>query len=80
MKQYQISGELFLLLIHYFLMEDSEPGDFEKIASMLNQKLDKIAAREYYSQYKDNDLTSSQREEARKKYLELAGIHKDFRY
>lgn len=79
-KNYQISDELFLELMNYFLFDERDEDTFEKIKTLLNKKCDQIIKRDYYSKQYDESLTPAQREEARQKYLNLIGMHKDFRY
>lgn len=79
-KNYQIPAELFLKLIHYFLQGETDQDTFDEISDMLNQKCDQIIKRNYYSAQYDETLTPAQREQARQKYLDMIGMHKDFRY
>lgn len=78
-KQIQIPDELFNELIAYFLLE---PGCMDELRSLitkgLQDKLDKMAARELYSKYKDSRLSPAEKEQARRDYLEMRGIHPDF--
>ena len=52
---------------------------FERITKEINSKLAAIERRDTYTMSKTAS-TEFEREEARQKYLDLAGIHKDFRY
>ena len=78
-KNIQISQETFLNLIKYFCLDDSSVELYNSLKSDLEAKLDKIIAHETYSQYKTAD-SPEDREKARQQYLELKGIHKDFRW
>lgn len=51
----------------------------EEIKQELEKKLNKMAMREYYTNYK-TALTEQERETARKKYLNEKGIYSDFRW
>lgn len=79
-KNYQIPAELFLKLINYFLQGETDQDTFDEIASMVEKKCDQIIKRDYYSAQYDQNLTPAQREQARQKYLDMIGMHKDFRY
>lgn len=78
-KQIQIDKELFDGLIDYFWSEDFPRGWFaDEIRRKLNSKLDKMLARELFSQYKRSP-TGEEREQARKAYLNHKGITASFR-
>lgn len=78
-KQVQIDKELFDDLIGYFWSEDFPRGWFaDEIRRKLNSKLDKMLARELFSQYKRLP-TGTERKQARKAYLDLKGISLAFR-
>lgn len=79
MKNVQISQETFLNLIRYFCLDDSSVELYNSLKSDLESKLDKMIAHETYSAYKTSDSAEA-REKARQQYLELKGIHKDFRW
>ena len=85
MKNIQIKQELFIKLIQYFYSEEigydnEELFDLEReIKSELQQKLDKISMRGYYTTYKTAP-TEQEREEARKKYLDERGVPESFRW
>ena len=77
MKQVQIPQELFVLLIHYHLMEDDSRVD--KIRIGLEKKLDAMVLRELYGKSK-TALTEGEREKARQEYLDRRGIPDSFRW
>ena len=77
MKQVQIPQELFVLLIHYHLMEDDSYIDEIKIG--LEKKLDALVLRELYGKSK-TALTEEEREKARQEYLDRRGIPNSFRW
>ena len=79
-KNYQISDRLFLKLMNYFLFGETDKETFDEIASMLEEKCDKIIKRDYYSAQFDANLTPDQREQARQKYLDLIGMHPSYRH
>lgn len=78
-KQVQIPQELFLDLVRYFCLDDTSTERYKVILSGLETKLDKLARHEAYSASKTAE-NASEREIARQRYLDLVGIHKDFRY
>ena len=77
MKQVQIPQELFVLLIHYHLMEDDSHVDEIRIG--LEKKLDAMVLRELYGKSK-TALTEEEREKARQEYLDRRGIPDSFRW
>lgn len=79
MKNVQITSELFFELVRYFIVEDTTNERFNNISKQLEEKIDKLAKHEIYTKSKTAE-TEQEREENRKKYLDMVGIHKDFRY
>lgn len=77
MKNVQISQELFLALVKYFLLEQEE--FLPKIQKGLEQKLDALVMRELYTKYKVA-LTEEEKEKARKEYLDRRGVSESFRW
>lgn len=77
MKQIQIPESLFYDLILYHICELDDPE--ERIRKALTDKMDCILRREYFTQYKTAP-DETKREEARKAYLDRAGILSDFRW
>lgn len=77
MKKVQITQELFLALVKYHLLEIAD--EEEKIKKELTDKLDAMAKRQIYSQYKTAD-TEEERERARQEYLDKVGILPNFRW
>ena len=77
MKQVQIPQELFVLLIHYHLMEDDSNVDEIRIG--LEKKLDAMVLRELYGKAKIAP-TETEREKARQEYLDRRGIPDSFRW
>ena len=77
MKQVQIPQELFVLLIHYHLMEDDSRVDEIRIG--LEKKLDAMVNREIYSKSKTAP-TEEEREKFRQEYLDRRGIPENFRW
>ena len=77
MKNVQITQELFLALVKYHLLEIAD--EEEKIKNELTDKLDAMAKRQIYSQYKTAD-TEEERERARQEYLDKVGILLNFRW
>lgn len=85
MKKIQITQDLFVKILKYFYSEEFELVDdelfelYRDIKKGIDQKLDAISKRSYYTEYKTAD-TDAAREKARKKYLDAVGMHKDFRW
>ena len=77
MKKVQISRELFLNLIRYHFAEMYELE--EDIKNELENKLNLMVMREYYTAYKTAP-TEQEREEARKKYLDERGVPESYRW
>jgi hypothetical protein len=77
MKNVQISQELFMSIMKYFLLGQEELRP--EIEKGLEQKLDAMVKRELYTKYKTAP-TEAAKEEARQKYLDKVGMLKDFRY
>ena len=85
MKKIQITQDLFVKILKYFYSEEFELVDdelfelYRDIKKDIDQKLDAISKRSYYTEYKTAD-TDEAKEKARQKYLDAVGMHKDFRY
>ena len=85
MKKIQIPQELFVKMLKYFYGEEFELDDdelcelYSEIKSGFDKKLDAISRRDYYTEYKTAD-TAEAKEQARQKYLDAVGMHRDFRY
>lgn len=77
MKNVQISYELFRKLLLYHLAEIYDYA--AEIEYGLQNKLDAMVRREYYTKYKTAP-TKQEAEKYRIKYLDAVGMHKDFRY
>lgn len=75
MKNVQISQELFLALVKYFLLV--QEGFLPEIQKGLEQKLDVLVMRELYTKYKVA-LTEEEKEKARKEYLDRRGVPESF--
>lgn len=85
MKKIQITQDLFVKILKYFYSEEFELDDdelyelYRDIKKDIDQKLDAISKRSYYTEYKTAD-TDEAKEQARQKYLDAVGMHRDFRY
>ena len=85
MKKIQITQNLFVKILKYFYSEEFELDDdelcelYRDIKKDIDQKLDAISKRSYYTEYKTAD-TDEAKEKARQKYLDAVGMHEDFRY
>ncbi|MCR5692203.1 MAG: complexin-2 [Eubacterium sp.] len=78
-KTVQIPLDTFYDLIRVHLLDQNDPDTMKRISSTLERKLDTMTRREYYSTYKNTSLTDAERQEARLKYLDAAGIPDAFR-
>lgn len=77
MKMVQIPVSLFMALMKYHMLEMEEC--LPEIKSGLEGKLEAMVKRELYTKSKTAE-TEAEREEARKKYLDKVGMHRDFRW
>ena len=77
MKNVQISQELFIALMRYFLLEQEEL--YPEIKEGLEKKLDALVMRELYTKYKTAP-SEEEREKARREYLDRRGVPESFRW
>ena len=77
MKNVQISEELFVAIMRYFMLEQEEL--LPLIKQGLEKKLDAMVMRELYIKYK-TALTEEEKEKARKEYLDKRGVPESFRW
>ena len=77
MKNVQISQELFIALMRYFLLEQEEI--YPEIKKGLEKKLDALVMRELYTKYKTAP-SEEEREKARREYLDKRGVPESFRW
>lgn len=77
MSKIQISEELFVDIVKYFLLEQEER--LPEIRRGLEQKLDALAMREPYTKYKTAP-SEVDREKARREYLDWRGVPQSFRW
>ena len=77
MKNVQISQELFIALMRYFLLEQEEL--YPEIKKDLEKKLDALVMRELYTKYKTAP-SEEEREKARREYLDKRGVTESFRW
>ena len=77
MKSVNISVVLFFYLYDYFVYGDESKHD--EITARLRDKMDRMHRHKLYSDSRTAD-TEEEREAARNKYLDLAGIPDDYRY
>lgn len=72
-------------MLKYFYGDEFELDDnelyelYHEIKKGVDKKLDAISRRSYYTEYKTAD-TAEAKEQARQKYLDAVGMHRDFRY
>lgn len=77
MKNVQISEELFVAIMRYFMLEQVEL--LPQIKQGLEKKLDAMVMRELYTKYKTAP-TEEEKERARKEYLDRRGVPESFRW
>ena len=77
MKNVQISQELFIALMRYFMLEQEEL--LPEIKKGLEKKLDALVMRELYTKYKTAP-SEEEREKARREYLDRRGVQESFRW
>lgn len=77
MKNVQISEELFVTIMRYFMLEQVEL--LPQIKQGLEKKLDAMVMRKLYTKYK-NAPTEEEKEKARKEYLDRRGVPESFRW
>ena len=77
MRNVQISEELFVDIVKYFLLEQEER--LPEIRKGLERKMDALAMRELYTKYKTAP-SEADRERARREYLDRRGVPKSFRW
>lgn len=84
-KKIQINMSTFLDVYRLIFALEGYEMDFntkdiiKRLETALNDKLDAMQKHDVYTQSKIA-LTEEERETARQKYLDLAGIHKDWQY
>ena len=76
MKNVQISEELFVAIMRYFMLEQVEL--LPQIKQGLEKKLDAMVMRELYTKYKT--ALTEEKEKARKEYLDRRGVPESFRW
>ena len=77
MRTVQISEELFVDIVKYFLLEQEER--LPEIRKGLERKMDALAMRELYTKYKTAP-SEADRERARREYLDRRGVPESFRW
>ena len=77
MKNVQISEELFVAIMRYFMLEQVEMAP--RIKQGLEKKLDAKVMRDLYTKYKTAP-TEEEKERARKEYLDRRGVPESFRW
>ena len=77
MKNVQISEELFVAIMGYFMLEQEKL--LPQIKQGLEKKLDAMVMRELYTKYKTAP-TEEEREKFRQEYLDRKGIQESFRW
>ena len=77
MKNVQIPQELFIRLIRFHLFDMDEDSDL--IKKGLEDKMERLARHEIYSKSKTAS-SEEEKEKARQEYLDMVGIHQDFRW
>ena len=77
MKNIQIPPELFIRLIRFHLFDMDEDADL--IKKGLEDKMERLARHEIYSKSKTAS-SEEEKEKARQEYLDMVGMHQDFRW
>ena len=77
MRNVQISEELFVNIVKYFLLKQEE--NLPDICRGLEKKMDALVSRELYTKYKTAP-SEADREKARREYLDRRGIPESFRW
>lgn len=77
MKNVQIPYELFFKIIKYHLLDMYDES--EEIKKGLENKIDMMARHDIYTKSKTTS-TEDEREKSRKEYLDMIGMHSDFRW
>lgn len=77
MKNIQIPQELFIRLIRFHLFDMDEDADL--IKKGLEDKMVRLARHEIYSKSKTAS-SEEEKEKARQEYLDMVGMHQDFRW
>ena len=77
MKSVNISVVLFFYLYDYFIYGDE--SKYDEITTRLKEKMSRMQLRKLYSDSKTAE-TETEREAARKEYLDRVGVPEDFRY
>ena len=77
MSNIQISEELFVNIVKYFLLEQED--SLPDICRGLEKKMDALVSRELYTKYKTAP-SETDREMARREYLDRRGIPESFRW
>ena len=79
MKNVQISEQLFVELVKYFLLDVQDDKNTKYICKGLSDKMDAIIKRDLYTKYK-TAVTPEEQEKARLEYLDMIGMSESFRY
>ncbi len=74
----QIPLMLFAALARVVLFDDPDPELLAICKKGINDKFDAMYRRQLYSTYRNTNLTTEEREQARVKYLDEVGIPHDF--
>ena len=77
MKNVQIPYELFFKIVKYHLLDMYDES--EEIKKGLENKIDMMARHDIYTKAK-TAATEDEREKSRKEYLDMIGMHSDFRW
>ena len=79
MSNVQIPHDIYIDLVLYFFDEDERTREREeRIKAALQSKAEAMQRRDAYTRYKCSE-DSSEREQARQKYLTLANIGENFK-
>ena len=78
-KTVQIPYETFIGLLKYFSLEIHDQALYDALQGDLEAKLDALIKHETYSKSKTAE-SPQEREEARRKYLDMVGMRDSFRW
>jgi len=84
-QQIQISVQAFVELYKLIIvLEDYELDQnirsrIQSLEKVVENKMEAIARRQAFTEYKTAEPSTEDREAKRQKYLELVGVHKDWR-
>lgn len=79
-KNIQIPMDLFLQLVRYHYLNDTDPELPVTIKKGIEDKLEAIIRHQIYSDSKNKAISPEEREKARQRYLDRVGVRDSFRW